>query len=73
MNKTEGLEHLEALKQTHDRVTEVMLMMEPLVRVMAAEGNPLAGYVIDQLEEARVAMKSENVGAGAFLAEAGRG
>ena len=70
MSETERLGHLQALEQTHDRVTEVMTMMEPLVRVMAAEGNPLAAYVIDQLEEARTAMQSENVAAGAFLAEA---
>ena len=71
MSETERLEHLEALEQTHGRVLEAMMMMEPLVRVMAAEGNPLATFVIDQLEEARTAMQSENVAAGAFLAEAG--
>lgn len=73
MSESERLETLEALEQTHGRVLEVMLMMEPLVRVMAAEGNPLAAYLVDQLDEARTAMKSENVAAGAFLAEAGRG
>ena len=73
MGEIERLKTLEALKQSHARVLEVMFMMEPLVRVMAAEGNPLASYVIDQLEEARIAMQSENVAASSFLAEAGRG
>ena len=73
MGEIERLKTLEALKQSHACVLEVMFMMEPLVRVMAAEGNPLASYVIDQLEEARIAMQSENVAASSFLAEAGRG
>lgn len=49
------------------------MLMEPLVETLADEGNSLAAYLVGQLAEARTAMQSENVAAGAFLAEASRG
>ena len=42
MGETERLEQLEGLSTSRNRVTEVLLMMPPLVERLAGEGDPLA-------------------------------
>ena len=73
MTETERLEVLDALESSHRRYVEVLEICAALVERQAGLGDPLAKYVADQLQEATIAMKSENVGGHAFLAEAGRG
>jgi hypothetical protein len=73
LTENERLEHLEALRSTNRRVLELMTMMEPLVEKLALQGDPLAAYLVDELEKARTAMKSENIAAHAFLAEVSGG
>jgi recombinational DNA repair protein RecR len=62
---------LRALKESHDRVIERLWTMVALAEKRAAEGDALARYLLEELEAAHDAMKSENIAAGAVLAEAG--
>jgi hypothetical protein len=64
---------LRALKESHDRVIERLWTMVAWAEKRAAEGDVLARYLLDELEAAQDAMESENIAAGAVLAEAGRG
>lgn len=64
-----GLEQLSALKATHKRVLEVMLMMVPLVERQAHQGDPLARYLVDELDVAETARKAEHVAASDLIAE----
>jgi hypothetical protein len=61
---------LHALKESRDRVVACLWTMVPLAERLAAEGDPLARYLLEELEAANDAMKSENIGAGALLAQA---
>ena len=70
MSETERLEILAGLKGSRTRVLEVQLAMETFVEQMAAEGDTLAASLVDELAKARNTMKSENIAASAFLAEA---
>jgi hypothetical protein len=68
---TEALEaQLRALKESHDRVIERLWAMVALAEKRAAEGDVRARYLLEELEAAHTAMKSENIAAGAVLAEA---
>ena len=64
-----GLEQLEALRATHKRVLEVMGMMTPLIEMQARLGDPLAKYLIDELEVAETARQAEHVAASGLIAE----
>jgi len=64
-----GVEQLEALRATHKRVLEVMLMMVPLIEKQASSGDPLARYLVDELEVAETARKAEHVAASDLIAE----
>ena len=44
--------------------------METFVEQMATEGDTLAASLVDELKKARNTMKSENIAASAYLAEA---
>ena len=63
------LEQLQALKATRDRVLEVKERMVPLVEQMAAEGDPLAKYLISELKKAEEAMTLANMDAHNFIEE----
>ena len=69
-SETERLEVLDALEQSYRRYVEVLEVCAALVERQANQGDPLAGFVVGQLHEATIAMKSENVGGHAYLAEA---
>jgi hypothetical protein len=69
----EKFEHLIALKKSRDHVFEVWLAMELFVEQMADDGDALAADLVGELKKARTAMKSENIAASSFLAEAGHG
>ncbi len=71
MGEIERLEHLRALKKSRDHVFEVWMAMELFCEQRAADGDDLAASLVGELKKARTAMKSENVAAGAFLADAG--
>jgi hypothetical protein len=73
VSDAEQLEVLSALKASHTRVLEVLLMMAPLVQRQADQGDSLARYIITELEKAWTVMASENVAASAFVAEATSG
>lgn len=69
-SESERLEILAGLKGSRTRVLELQLAMETFVEQMATEGDTLAASLVDELKKARNAMKSENIAASAFLAEA---
>jgi hypothetical protein len=71
VGEIERLEHLRALKKSRDHVFEVWMAMELFCEQRAADGDDLAASLVGELKKARTAMKSENVAAGAFLADAG--
>lgn len=62
------LEQMQALTASRSRVTEVMLMMVPLVEKLAAE-DPLARYLVEEFEKAWDIMASENMSAAELIAE----
>jgi hypothetical protein len=64
-----GLEQLEALKTSHRRVLEVLGMCVPLVMRQANQGDPLAKFVLEELEAAQTARDAENVAASSLLAD----
>jgi hypothetical protein len=66
-------DQLRALTESRDRVIERLLTMVAWAETRAAEGDVLARFLLEELEAANDAMKSENIAAGAVLAEAGRG
>ena len=63
-----GLEQLEALKTSHRRILEVLGMCAALVE-RQADNDPLAKYVLEELEAASTALEAENVAASGLLAE----
>ena len=63
------LEQLAALAEARDRVLELREMCVPLVGQLAAEGNSLARYIVDQLELAEQAMALASMDGHAFLEE----
>ena len=69
MDEIKRIETLEALKQSHRRYVAVLETCAALVERQASQGDPLAKYVISELDAAATAMKSENVAGHAFLAE----
>lgn len=70
MDETKRLETLEALDRARRRYVAVLETCAALVEQQASQGDPLAKYVISELDAAATAMKSENVAGHAFLAEA---
>ncbi len=64
-----GLEQLSALRATHKRVLEVRGLMVPLIEMQANLGDPLAKYLIHELEKAEIARQAEHVAASDLLAE----
>jgi hypothetical protein len=73
VGEIERLEHLRALKKSRDHVFEVWMAMELFCEQRADEGDALAAALLAELKKARTAMKSENIAASSFLAEASRG
>ncbi len=63
-----GLEQLSALKASHRRILEVMGMCAALVE-RQADNDPLAKYVLDELEAAQTALEAENIAASDFINE----
>ena len=61
ISEVERLEMLNALKKSQRRYVGVLELCAALVERQANLGDPLAGFVVDQLHEATTAMKSENV------------
>jgi hypothetical protein len=41
-----------------------------LVEQLAAEGNPTARYLLDELDKSETALKAENIAAAALVADA---
>ena len=62
------LEQMQSLTASRGRVTEVLLLMVPLVR-LAAESDPLARYLVGEFDRAWDVMASENMSAAEFVAE----
>ena len=63
------LEQMQALTASRSRVTEVLLMMVPLVEQLANNGHLLARYLVEEFERSWDIMCSENMSAVEFLAE----
>ena len=70
ISEIERLEILDALRTSQRRYVGVLELCAALVERQANLGDPLAGFVVDKLHEAQIAMKSEYVAGEAFLAEA---
>ena len=62
------LEQMQELTASRGRVTNVLLMMVPLVRQLA-DNDPLARYLVEEFEKAWDIMVSENMSAAEFVAE----
>ena len=67
--ETRRLEQMQALTASRSRVTEVLLMMVPLVEQLANNGHLLARYVVEEFERAWDIMASENMSAREYLAD----
>jgi hypothetical protein len=61
---------LRALTESRDRVIERLWTMVAWAEKRAEESDVLARYLLDELEAANDTMKSENIAAGAVLAQA---
>ena len=70
MNETERLAVLDALEQSRRGYLAVLVTCALLVERQANQGDPLAKYVVDELDKAEIALKAENMAGHAFLAEA---
>ena len=68
MTEMRQLEQMQALTASRGRVTDVLLMMVPLVRQLA-DNDPLARYLVEEFEKAWDIMVSENMSAAEFVAE----
>ena len=70
MNKTEGREVLGALNESRRRYLAALTTCASLVERQANQGDPLAKYVIGELDKAEIALKAENMAGHAFVDEA---
>ena len=73
MSETERLEVLDALEQSRRRRLEVLDMCASLVERQANKGDPLARFVISELDRADIALQAENMAGHAYVDEASRG
>ena len=69
----ERLEMLNALKQSHRRYLAALETCASLVERQANQGDPLAKYVIGELDKAGIALRAENMAGRSFVDEASRG
>ena len=70
MNETESREVLNALNESRRRCLATLTTCASLVERQANQGDPLAKYVIRELDKAEVALQAENMAGHAFLDEA---
>ena len=69
-SETERLEVLGALNGSHRRYLAALTTCASLVERQANQGDPLAKFVIGELDKAEIALKAENMAGHAFLDEA---
>jgi hypothetical protein len=61
------LQQIQALKAARDRIDEVLWMMVPVVQELAAEGNSVARYLVEEFDKAQDTLKLTNLAAHTFL------
>ena len=69
-SEIERLELLNALKQSHRRYLTVLQTCASLVERQASQGDPLAKFVLSELDKAEIALQAENMAGHAFVDEA---